>query len=145
MQWLVFLDGLEPLCYTLVEILYFGDMLLWNQMKLKIMPIVFGMLSSKAKVMASWRELWPPRSIHPLGVYLLPLRRNSHRTPQRRTWSASIRSLRLLTCGGGKHKRLRTLDNDKPKGATQEHRHLEMPEFAFIRHYKYELWMFCKI
>lgn len=48
-------DGLELLRYTLVEILYFGDMLLWNQMKLKMTPIVFGMLSSKAKVMASCR------------------------------------------------------------------------------------------
>lgn len=32
--------------YTLVEILYLGDMLLWNQMKLKITPMVLGIRSS---------------------------------------------------------------------------------------------------
>lgn len=31
--------------YTLVEILYLGDMLLWNQMKLKMTPMVLGMRS----------------------------------------------------------------------------------------------------
>lgn len=38
--------GLFDARYTLVEILYLGDMLLWNQMKLKMTPMVLGMLSS---------------------------------------------------------------------------------------------------
>lgn len=38
-------DGADT-SYTLVEILYLGDMLLWNQMKLKMTPMVLVMRSS---------------------------------------------------------------------------------------------------